>query len=185
MKKTVITSLIASAAFFAPQAAFAQGQDGTEVSVGAIVGYHDLGAGDEIDGFEITDNGVIFGGFVAVDFPVSENIFAGIEGNAAIGTDAIDAEYGASVRLGYRASNGTKIYLRGGYQEVDIDAFGLVGLDDDDIFDEDDLGIDTTAGDYLVGGGVDIPVGGFDLRFNLDTIAFDTVRATAGVGVRF
>ncbi|MEO0643230.1 MAG: hypothetical protein AAFY47_07420, partial [Pseudomonadota bacterium] len=62
---------------------------------------------------------------------------------------------------------------------------GLVGLDDDDIFDEDDLGIDTTAGDYLVGGGVDIPVGGFDLRFNLDTIAFDTVRATAGVGVRF
>ncbi len=187
MKKTVLTTLAASAAFFAPHTAFAQSNDGPEVTVGAIAGLHDLGVfdGDEvIDGFEVTDNGAIFGGFVAVDFPLSERLFAGIEANAALGTEAIEAEYGASVRLGIRTQSGTKFYVRGGYQEVDIDALGVVNIDDD-LFDEDDLGIDTTAGDYLVGAGVDVPIGNIDVRLNLDTIAFDSVRATAGIGFRF
>lgn len=187
MKKTILCALAATTAFVAPQAAFAQ-DAGAEVTVGAIAGYHDLGvdvAEEDLEGFDITDNGGIFGGFIAVDFPVSESIFVGIEGNGAIGTGAIETEYGASARLGFRTSNGTKIYARGGYQEVDIDPTGLLGEDGEDFEDGDFDGIDTTVGDYLVGVGADIPVGGFDLRVNVDTIAFDTVRATAGIGFRF
>ena len=40
-------------------------------------------------------------------------------------------------------------------------------------------GIDDTAGNYLVGAGVEFPFGGAAIRVNLDTIAFDTLRATA------
>ena len=122
--------------------------------------------------------------YVAVDVPVSSNFFVGVEGNAHFGTDAIDADYGVSGRLGYRAEDGTKVYLRGGYQWVDVDAAELAGVDDD-LFDEDDLGIDTTIGDYLVGAGVEVPVGQVSIRGNVDTISFDTVRLTAGVGFRF
>ena len=47
-------------------------------------------------------------------------------------------------------------------------------------------GLDDTVGDYLVGGGVDVPIGSKAMfRVNVDTISFDTLRATAGVGFRF
>ncbi|MDJ0977511.1 MAG: hypothetical protein QNI87_03165 [Erythrobacter sp.] len=185
MKKNVICALVASAAFVTPHAAFAQDRE-PEVSVGGYAGLHDLGVFDGdviVDDFDVTDNGAIFGGFVAVDFPVAESFFVGIEGNAAVGTDAIDAEYGASARAGFRTANGTKLYVRGGYQEVDVDAGEFLGVDEDLL--EDDFDLDTTTGDYLVGAGIDVPLGGFDVRLNLDTIAFDTVRATAGIGLRF
>lgn len=186
MKKIALASLAAAAAFAVPTAGYAQDAK-SEVTIGATVGVHDLGVDDDIatiGGFPIEDSGAIFGGFVAVDFPLSSNIFAGIEGNANFGTQAIDADYGASVRLGYRTNSGTKLYLRGGYQEVDIDVNGLLGLDDGTITD-DELGISTTVGDYLVGAGVEVPLGKAVLRGNVDTIAFDSLRATAGVGFRF
>lgn len=187
MKKLTFATLAAAAAFVVPTAASAQDAQ-PEVTIGASAGIHDLGVveGDtDIDGFEIDDSGAIFGGFIAVDFPVGESFFVGIEGNAHIGTDAIEAEYGASARAGFRASNGSKFYVRGGYQEVDLDAAGLIGVDGD-LLDEGDLGIDTTVGDYLVGAGADFPIGeSLTLRANVDTIAFDTVRATAGIGFRF
>ncbi len=186
MKKLTLTTLAAVAALTVPSAAFAQDAGQPEVTVGANVGYHDLGIEgiEDIAGPDASDGGAIFGGFVAVDFPVSQNFFVGVEGNANIGTDAIDADYGASARLGYRAENGTKVYLRGGYQWVDVDAAALAGVDGD-LFDEDDLGIDTTVGDYLVGAGVEVPVGQVSIRGNVDTISFDTLRLTAGVGFRF
>lgn len=178
----------AAAAFAIPQAAFAQDGE-AEVTIGASAGYHDLGVADDVEDItdiEVDDGGVIYGGFIAVDFPVSDNLFAGIEANAHIGTDALDADYGASARFGYRSENGTKVYLRGGYQWVDIDAAGLVNLDEDDFIDEDDLGIDTTVGDILIGAGIDLPLGdAATLRANVDTITFDTFRATAGIGFRF
>lgn len=186
MKKTILCALAATTAFVAPQAAFAQ-DAGAEVTVGAFAGYHDLGVSSEdadVEDFDITDNGGIFGGFIAVDFPVSDNVFVGIEGNGAFGTGAIESEYGASARLGFRTNSGTKFYVRGGYQEVDLDAAGIIGVDESE-FDEEDLGIDTSGGDYLVGAGVEVPVGKLSVRVNVDTIAFDTVRATAGLGIRF
>ena len=183
MKKITLTSLAAIAAIAAPSAAFAQE---AEVTVGASAGYHDLGVEglEDIAGPDASDSGAIFGGYLAVDVPVASNFFVGVEGNAHIGTDAIDADYGVSGRLGLKTENGTKVYLRGGYQWVDVDAAALAGVDDD-LFDEDDLGIDTTVGDYLVGAGVEVPVGQISIRGNVDTIAFDSVRLTAGVGFRF
>ena len=44
---------------------------------------------------------------------------------------------------------------------------------------------DDTESDFLAGIGVDVPVGKAFVRANLDTISFDTMRATAGVGLRF
>lgn len=87
-----------------------------------------------------------------------------------------------SLRLGMRNAGGAKYYLRGGYQQVDIDLEKLVdvpvpagSLD----------GIDDSTGDVLVGAGAEFPVGGAALRFNVDTVGFDSVRSTAGVMFSF
>jgi opacity protein-like surface antigen len=184
MKKIAFTTLAAMGAIALPAAAQAQDAQ-PDVTIGASVGLHDLGVDvdePDFDDFNIDESGEIYGGFVAVDFPLGANLFAGVEGNAHFGTGPIDAEYGASARLGFRTEGGAKIYARGGYQWVDIDAGNLIGVPE---FDADDFGIDTTAGDYLVGVGTEIPVGGVVLRANVDTIAFDTLRGTVGVGFKF
>jgi len=190
MKKFAIGTLAAVGAIALPTAAQAQSNDRPEITVGASVGLHDLGIdlGDldaddgDFDDLNIDDSGEIYGGFAAVDFPLGKNLFAGVEGNAHFGSGPIDAEYGVSGRLGFRTDGGAKIYARGGYQWVDLDAGNLIGLPD---FDEDDFDLDTTAGDYLVGVGVEVPVSRVVLRANVDTIAFDTLRGTVGVGFKF
>lgn len=182
MKKFVY-SAVALAAFATPQLALAQDKE-TEITIGATVGYHDLGVAGEIEdltAFEVEDDSVILGGFAVADFPLSNNLFAGVEGNLNFGTNAIDAEYGASARFGFRTENGTKLYVRGGYQWIDLDLSEITGLDDD-LIDPDS---EDVVDDYLVGVGAEIPVGDFSLRANLDTVSFDTVRATAGVAIRF
>ena len=88
-----------------PSAAFAQDATPAEVTLGVTAGYHDLGISDEVydlTGVEVDDGSPIFGGFASVDFPVSDSVFIGAEGNLSIGTDAIDSDYGASARLGHR-----------------------------------------------------------------------------------
>ena len=184
MKKIAFTTLAAMGAIALPAAAQAQDAQ-PEVTIGASVGLHDLAVNvddAEFDGFDIDESGEIYGGFAAVDFPIGGNLFAGVEGNAHFGSGPIDAEYGASARLGFRTNGGAKIYARGGYQWVDVDAGNLIGVPD---FDEGDFNLDTTIGDYLVGVGTEIPVGGVVLRANVDTIAFDTLRGTVGVGFKF
>lgn len=182
MKKIAYCAL-AAAAFAVPQTAFAQDR-GAEVTIGASAGIHDLGIADDVDdltGLDVDDSSPIFGGFVAVDWSLSDNLFAGIEGNAHFGTDALDADYGASLRVGYRTENGTKLYLRGGYQFIELDYSEILDVSEDEI----PGGLDDTFDDYLVGAGVEAPIGSIILRANVDTISFDTVRATAGVGLRF
>ena len=167
MKKIAYATIAAFGAVALPAAAQAQDAAKPEVTIGAQVGLHDLGVDfddEEIEGFDIDDSGEIYGGFVAVDFPVGETLFIGAEGNANFGSGPIDAEYGLSARLGLKTKGGSKIYARGGYQWVDLD---------------------TTAGDYLVGVGVEVPVSSVVLRANVDTIAFDTLRGTVGVGIKF
>ncbi|WP_086607464.1 outer membrane beta-barrel protein [Erythrobacter donghaensis] len=184
MKKIAFTTLAAMGAIALPAAAQAQDAQ-PEVTIGASVGLHDLGVDvddADLDGFSIDDSGEIYGGFAAVDFPLGTNLFAGVEGNAHFGSGPIDAEYGLSARLGLRTEGGAKIYARGGYQWVDLDAGELIGVPE---FDEDDFNLDTTAGDYLVGVGAEFPVGSVVLRANVDTIAFDTLRGTVGVGLKF
>ena len=184
MKKIAFTTLVAMGAIALPAAAQAQDAQ-PDVTIGASVGLHDLAVDvddADLDGFNIDESGEIYGGFAAVDFPIGGNLFAGVEGNAHFGSGPIDAEYGASARLGFRTDGGAKIYARGGYQWVDVDAGNLIGVPD---FDEGDFNLDTTIGDYLVGVGTEIPVGGVVLRANVDTIAFDTLRGTVGVGFKF
>jgi outer membrane immunogenic protein len=186
MRKIAFTTLAALGAIALPTAAQAQDEASkAEVTIGATAGIHDLGVDfddGEIEGFDIDDSGEIYGGFVAVDFPLGANLFAGVEGNASLGSGPIDAEYGASARLGIRTNGGGKVYVRGGYQWVDVDAGNLIGDPD---FDEGDFDLDTTADDYLVGVGVEFPVSSVVLRANVDTIAFDTLRGTVGVGLKF
>lgn len=193
MKKIVFTSLAALGAIAVPAAAQAQ-SDTTkpDVTIGASVGIHDLGVdlGDldaddgEFDQLDIDDNAKIYGGFAAVDFPLGESLFAGVEGNAHFGDGPIEAEYGASARLGFRTEGGSKIYARGGYQWVDLDLENLTGVSED-FLDENDIEVGDVGGDYLVGVGVEVPVSSVVLRANVDTIAFDTLRGTVGVGFKF
>jgi hypothetical protein len=166
-----------------PSMALAQ-ESGAEFFVGASAGYHDLGVDTEdpdFEGFEVDDASPIIGGFVGVDFPVGANLFAGVEGNYHFGTDVIDSEYGVSGRFGFVGEGGSKYYVRGGYQEIDLDISGIFNEDLSEFEDE----FDTSDGDYLVGLGADFPIGAVKLRFNLDTISFDTVRGTAGVAFSF
>lgn len=192
MRKFAFTklALLGAAMGAAALPAAAQAQDEAakaEVTIGASAGLHDLAVDfddADIEDFDVDDSAEIYGGFIAVDVPLGKALFIGAEGNAHFGSGPIDAEYGASARLGFRTEGGSKIYVRGGYQWVDIDAANLVGLDED-VFDEDDFDFDTTSGDYLVGVGVEVPVSSLVLRANVDTIAFDTLRGTVGVGLKF
>lgn len=195
MRKITLTTITALGASALPVAAQAQDAPVTEVTVGASVGLHDLGFNvDDFDSGEfgegeagdldIDDSGEIYGGFVAVDFGIGGNLFAGVEANAHFGSGAIDAEYGGSARFGFRTDGGAKIYARGGYQWIDIDANELVGLGED-VFSEGELGISTTVDDYLVGVGVEVPVSSVLLRANVDSVSFDTLRGSIGVGLKF
>ena len=143
---------------------------GAEVYVGASVGYHDIGTG--IPG----DDSGIYGVVAGVDVPVSETFFIGGEANYHLGDGAIDSEYGIAARVGIK-TGGTKLYVKGGYQEVDFDLAKLLnGL-------PVPAGVDDTEGDYMVGVGADIGLSGDNvkLRVAADTIAFDSTRVTAGV----
>ena len=183
MKKIILASAAAVAAMALPTAAQAQDAPGTGF-VGVSAGIHSLGLEDEFNEIDSTldldDSSPIIGVFAGYDFPVGTNMFVGVEGNYHFGTDALDGDYGASVRLGFNAAGGTKAYVRGGYQAIKVDYNEIIN---DDSFDFS--GIDDTESDYLVGVGVDVPVGGAFVRANVDTISFDTLRATAGVGLRF
>lgn len=183
MKKTILAATVAAAAFALPTAVQAQEAKGTSF-IGVSAGIHSLGLEDEFNEIDPTldldDSSPIIGVFVGYDQPVSSNLFLGFEGNYHFGTDALDADYGASVRFGFNAAGGTKAYVRGGYQAIKVDYNEIIN---DDSFDFS--GIDDTESDYLVGVGVDVPLGGAFVRANVDTISFDTLRATAGVGLRF
>jgi outer membrane immunogenic protein len=175
MRKIAFTKFaVAGAALGAvalPAAAQAQSNEApkTEVYVGASAGIHDLGSGLP------DDDGGIYGVFAGVDVPVGDTFFIGAEGNYHIGDGAIDSEYGIAARAGVRVGDSTKLFVRGGYQEVDFDLgrFGVPAV----------VGIDDTDGDYLVGAGVEFGLGDSPVRFRagIDTIAFDSTRATVGV----
>lgn len=190
MKKIGLMACAAVLAFAVPGMAHAQeaAAPAAHPYVGVQVGIHDLAADtDEFDGsgFDIDDSGMIYGVYGGVDFDLGSTAVVGIEGNFNLGDGPIDSEYGIAARIGVRAGTGTVIFGRVGYQWVDIDAAGLVGLDED-AFDDEDLDIDDTGGDYLVGIGADIAVGpSFGIRLAVDTLAFDTVRPTIGAHIRF
>lgn len=192
MKKIGFAALATCAALALPAAAQAQQQtegNAPEVTVGFTTGLHDLGINRELrdlTGREANDLAQTVGGFVAVDKTLgASNIFAGLEGNFNVGPGGgINYEYGGSLRLGYRGQDGAKVYVRGGYQWVDINLPQILNVSENDGV----LGLVGLRGhinDYLVGAGVELPAGRVILRGNVDSVGFDTVRGTLGVGVRF
>lgn len=71
----------------------------------------------------------------------------------------------------------TFIGVSAGYHDLGVgsDEADGVELDDGELD-----GVDTSEGDLIVGAGVDIPLAGGKLRFNVDTVSFDTIRGTTG-----
>ena len=149
--------------------------------VGISGGYHDL-----FDNDFGKDGGAIFGGVVGYDITLTpetpSSVVIGVEGNFHLGTGAIDSEYGAAARVGYKFPSGGVAYVRGGYQEVNFDVGKLANVDgvDDDQFDD-------TDGGYLVGVGGEFPLNGSAarLRVGVDTIEFDTWRPNVAVVLGF
>lgn len=172
MKTFTLTTLAALGAIAVPAAAQAQSTatQGPELYVGASAGIHDLGIGLP------NDDGGIYGVVAGVDVPVGETFFVGVEGNYHFGDGAIDSEYGVAARAGVRVGERSKLFVRGGYQEVEFDVRNLLGVNPP-------AGFDNTDGDYLVGAGVEFGLGDSPISFRagIDTIAFDSTRATAGV----
>lgn len=176
MRKIAITKFAvvgaALSAIALPAAAQAQSNTAPKVEtyVGLSAGIHDLGTGFP------DDDGGIYGVVAGVDVPVGETLFVGAEGNFHLGDGAIDQEYGVAARAGIRVGESAKVFVRGGYQEVKFDVANLLGVNPP-------AGFDRTDGDYMVGAGVEFGLGDSPIRFRagIDTIAFDSTRATAGV----
>jgi outer membrane immunogenic protein len=115
-----------------------------------------------------------------VDVPVGKTLTLGVEGNYHLGTNAIDSEYGVAARLGFPIGATSQLFVKGGYQWVDFDLGTVIG-------GLVPAGSDDTDGDYLVGVGGEFGIGDSParIRVGVDTISFDTVRATAGVIFKF
>lgn len=155
----------------------AQDADGSvpvaTVYAGPSVGYHNLGVSGVSD-----DDGIIYGGVLGFELPVGDTVNVGLEGNYHLGTNAIDRDYGVAAKLGFDVSESAEVFVKGGYQWVNFDLgnFGGAGL-----------GLDDTDGDYLVGVGGEFGLGEGPIRIRagVDTISFDTIRATAGLIYNF
>lgn len=163
-----------------PSAAQAQEESRVHPFIGAQIGHHDLGLPSDLifpPNITLDDNGMIYGVYAGADFDIGGNFVLGAEGNFNLGNGAIDSEYGAAARFGYRTQGGTTVYGRIGYQWVDIDVIALTG--------DPSAGISDTDDDLLVGVGADIALGKAHLRLAVDTIAFDSLRPTVGLGLSF
>ncbi len=171
MNTKILLAIGAATLATVPATAFAQDAGEPEVYIGASAGYHDLSIGGGVK-----DDGAIFGGIAGVDVPIGGDLSIGGEVNYHVGTGAIDSEYGAAGRLAYAVNPTTKVFVRGGYQEVKLDLEEIVGA-------PVPAGLDDSDGDYIVGAGAEFGIGasGLKLRLGVDTVSFDTTRATAGL----
>lgn len=172
MKKLLTLAALSAAAMATP----AMAQDSAPAAdfyIGAQGGYHDLDTG------VARDDGAIYGVYSGVDFPLGETLIGGVEGNYTLGSGAIDNEYGIAAKLGVRVGETGQVFVRGGYQEVNFDLSHIAG-------GPVPAGLDDTDGDYLVGVGGQFKLNDtMSLRATVDTIAFDTTRAMAGIAFHF
>ncbi|MGY6551781.1 MAG: outer membrane protein [Erythrobacter sp.] len=150
-----------------------------EITTGVSAGILGLDLTIPDIGSDLRDNnGIVYGVFAAADKPLRDNLFAGLEVNAHLGTRAVSSDLGASLRLGLRAESGTKVYVRAGYQWVNLNRDNFTGALDPQT--------STSVNNYLIGGGVEFPVyRQLTLRTNFDTVGFDIVRATSGFAYKF
>jgi len=182
MKKIAMIAVALATAAGMSTAAQAQETKSAHPYAGVQVGFHDLGIDeDAVPPLTLDDSAMIYGGYAGVDFDLGSSAIVGIEANLNLGSSAIDAEYGAAARIGYRTTNGTIIYARVGYQWVNVDVENFTGVANPP------AGIDDTVDDILVGIGTDIALrdGPARIRLGVDTVSFDTIRGTAGVNFSF
>jgi outer membrane immunogenic protein len=175
MTKLSLLAAAGAAALAISTGAAAQDAPTAQPYVGLSGGYHSLGVSGVSD-----DDGAIYGVVAGVDVPVGETLTLGVEGNYHLGTNAIDSEYGVAAKLGFPVgTNGSQLFVKGGYQWVDLDLGNFAPVPAP--------GLDDTDGDYIVGVGGEFGLGDSParLRLGVDTISFDTVRATAGVVFKF
>ncbi len=188
MKKIALLVSAMALPFAVPGVAHAQESTGAHPYIGVQGAYHDLDVNEnEIDtgGFDLDDNALTYGVYGGVDFDLGKSAIVGVEGNFNLGNGPIDSEYGVAGRIGFRAKGGTVIFARAGYQWINVDGSGLLGVDKG-LIDDDDLDISDTVGDYLVGVGADIAVGrNMGLRVAVDTVSFDTLRPSVGLHLKF
>lgn len=190
MKKFALLVSAVALPLAIPSVAFAQESESTGARpyIGIQGALHDLNVDEnEIDtgGFDLDDSALTYGVYGGVDFDLGTSAIVGVEGNFNLGNGPIDSEYGIAGRVGFRAKGGTVIFARAGYQWINIDGSGLIGVDED-LIDDDDLDVSDTIGDYLVGVGADIAVGkNMGLRVAVDTVSFDTLRPSVGLHLRF
>jgi outer membrane immunogenic protein len=188
MKKIALLVSAVALPLAVPGVAHAQEATSAHPYVGVQAGMHDLGVSDsDIDtaGFDLDDNALVYGVYGGVDFDLGKSAVVGVEGNFNLGNGPIDAEYGVAGRIGYRAKGGTVIFARAGYQWINVNGAGLIGVDED-LIDDDDLDVSDTIGDILVGVGADIAVGErMGVRVAVDTVSFDTLRPSVGLHMRF
>ena len=188
MKKIALLVSAVALPLAVPGVAHAQETTSAHPYVGVQAGFHNLNIDeDDIDtaGFDLDDSAMVYGVYGGVDFDLGKSAIVGVEGNFNLGNGPIDAEYGGAGRIGFRAEGGTVIFARAGYQWINIDGAGLIGVDED-LIDDDDLDVSDTVGDFLVGVGADIAVGeAMGIRVAVDTVSFDTLRPSVGLHLRF
>jgi opacity protein-like surface antigen len=188
MKKFALLASAVAVTLALPGVAHAQESTGARPYVGVQGALHDLNVDeDEIDtgGFDLDDSALTYGVYGGVDFDLGKSAIIGAEGNFNLGNGPIDSEYGVAGRIGVRTKGGSVIFARAGYQWINVDASGLLGVDKG-LIDDDDADLDDTIGDYLVGVGADIAVGrNMGLRVAVDTVSFDTLRPSVGLHMKF
>ncbi|HEX8527659.1 outer membrane beta-barrel protein [Allosphingosinicella sp.] len=188
MKKIALMVSAAALTFAVPGVASAQeATSSAHPFVGVQVGLHDLKVDeDDIDtaDFDIDDSAMTYGVYGGVDFDLGTSAVVGFEGNFSLGNGPIDSEYGVAARIGIRAGANSVLFARAGYQWINIDASGLIGVDED-LIDDDDLDVSDTIDDYIVGVGADIGFGGLGLRIAVDSVSMDTLRPSIGLHTRF
>ncbi|HEX8625514.1 MAG TPA: outer membrane beta-barrel protein [Allosphingosinicella sp.] len=188
MKKFALLVSAVALPLAVPSVAHAQESTGARPYVGVQGALHDLNVdedGIDTTGFDLDDSALTYGVYGGVDFDLGKSAIVGVEGNFNLGNGPIDSEYGVAGRVGFRAKGGTVIFARAGYQWINVDGSGLLGVDES-LIDDDDLDVSDTIGDYLVGVGADIAVGqNMGLRVAVDTVSFDTLRPSVGLHLKF
>lgn len=142
--------------------------------VGAQAGYHDLyGAAAN------RAAGVIFGGYGGYNISAGGDVIVGVEGNFNVGTIDITWEGGANAHIGLRVGSDSMLFLRAGlhWVRVDIDSpfRDVLGLNFVETVDSSIFGI---GGQFGIGENL-------SARVVVDSVSFDSVRATAGIGLHF
>ena len=142
------------------------------------------------NGTELNVEGAMFGGYLGYNVPLGDSVVLGVEGSVNFGTDQIDNDYTVAGHLGVAFAENSMVFVRGGYQWVDLDVADLTQELLGRPLTPAELNAanaqNDTADGVLIGAGVQFGLGrNAHLRATIDTIEFDTYRVGAGLGIKF